>query len=68
MSIYPRKYLNELLNSIENTGKINEKQINEITLVFQNLPKVNKDYSDRNWTSPITFTGNKFEFRALSIW
>ncbi len=48
MSIYPRKYLNELLNSIENTGKINEKQINEITLVFQNLPKVNKDYSDRN--------------------
>jgi glutamine synthetase len=34
-------------------------------LGIQNLPRVNKDYSDRNRTSPVAFTGNKFEFRAL---
>ena len=31
---------------------------------IQNLPKVAKDVSDRNRTSPIAFTGNKFEFQS----
>jgi len=44
---------------------MNEEEVNEITLGVKNLPKVSKDYSDRNRTSPIAFTGNKFEFRAL---
>ena len=65
MSVYLGEYLDELLNSIEGAGKINEKKVNEITLGVQNLPKVAKDYSDRNRTSPIAFTGNKFEFRAV---
>ena len=65
MSIYLGQYINELFESIENSEKITSKKINEITLGVQNLPKVNKDYSDRNRTSPIAFTGNKFEFRAL---
>jgi glutamine synthetase len=34
-------------------------------LGVQNLPKVAKDTSDRNRTSPVAFTGNKFEFRAV---
>jgi glutamine synthetase len=29
------------------------------------LPKLPKDVTDRNRTSPFAFTGNKFEFRAL---
>jgi glutamine synthetase len=29
------------------------------------LPNLTKDSSDRNRTSPMAFTGNKFEFRAL---
>jgi glutamine synthetase len=36
-----------------------------INMGIQNLPKVAKDTSDRNRTSPIAFTGNKFEFRAV---
>ncbi|MDR0956658.1 MAG: glutamine synthetase III [Endomicrobium sp.] len=65
MSIYLGEYVSELLDSIEKASVINEKKVNEITLGVQNLPKVNKDYSDRNRTSPIAFTGNKFEFRSL---
>jgi glutamine synthetase len=65
MSVYLGDYVNEILASIEKTNTINEKAVNEITLGVQNLPRVNKDYSDRNRTSPVAFTGNKFEFRAL---
>ncbi len=65
MSIYLGQYLEELLDSIQNTTKITEQKVNEISLGVQNLPKVNKDTSDRNRTSPIAFTGNKFEFRAI---
>ncbi|MDR3113441.1 MAG: glutamine synthetase III [Endomicrobium sp.] len=65
MSVYLGEFVSDVLNSIENTGKNNEKEVNEISLGVQNLPKVNKDYSDRNRTSPVAFTGNKFEFRAL---
>jgi glutamine synthetase len=65
MSVYLGDYVSEILDSIEKTHTINEKAVNEITLGVQNLPKVNKDYSDRNRTSPVAFTGNKFEFRAL---
>ena len=65
MSVYLGEYISDLLNSIEKASVINEKEVNEITLGIQNLPKVNKDYSDRNRTSPVAFTGNKFEFRAM---
>ncbi|MDR3125251.1 MAG: glutamine synthetase III [Endomicrobium sp.] len=65
MSVYLGEYVSNLLDSIEKAKTIDEKEVNEITLGVQNLPKVNKDYSDRNRTSPIAFTGNKFEFRAL---
>lgn len=36
-----------------------------IKLGANTLPKLPKDTSDRNRTSPFAFTGNKFEFRAL---
>lgn len=65
MSVYLGEYVSKLLDSIENAHIIDEKEVSEITLGVQNLPKVNKDYSDRNRTSPIAFTGNKFEFRSL---
>jgi glutamine synthetase len=65
MSVYLGEYVSDLLDSIERASAIDEKKVDEITLGVQNLPKVNKDYSDRNRTSPIAFTGNKFEFRAL---
>lgn len=65
MSVYLGEYLDELLKSIEGIGTLTVKKMSEITMGVQNLPKVSKDYSDRNRTSPIAFTGNKFEFRAV---
>ena len=37
----------------------------EVDLGVSSLPNLTKDTSDRNRTSPMAFTGNKFEFRAL---
>jgi glutamine synthetase len=65
MSVYLGTYLNELFDQIEGIGTMNEKNMEHIYLDIQKLPRVDKDVSDRNRTSPIAFTGNKFEFRAV---
>jgi glutamine synthetase len=66
MSVYLGEYLNNLFNEIEGiVSKPTEKQLAHISLGVQNIPKVSKDASDRNRTSPLAFTGNKFEFRAV---
>ncbi|MCK4994289.1 MAG: glutamine synthetase III [Candidatus Omnitrophica bacterium] len=65
MSVYLGEYLEALMNEIEGLGKITDKKISEIYLGLKDLPKVAKDTSDRNRTSPLAFTGNKFEFRAV---
>ena len=36
-----------------------------VDLGVSSLPSLSKDTADRNRTSPMAFTGNKFEFRAL---
>ncbi len=36
-----------------------------VDLGVSSLPSLTKDSADRNRTSPMAFTGNKFEFRAL---
>ncbi len=65
ISVYLGEYLDRLLNDIAGAGKLTEKKISDIYLGLKNLPKVAKDTSDRNRTSPLAFTGNKFEFRAV---
>jgi glutamine synthetase len=65
LSVYLGDYLTAILEDIEGIKKLSEKKINEINLGLNNMPKVAKDISDRNRTSPIAFTGNKFEFRAV---
>lgn len=66
MSVYLGEYLAGLMDEIEGIGsKVNEKILSHINLGVKNLPKVAKDTSDRNRTSPVAFTGNKFEFRAV---
>ncbi|MDD5745894.1 MAG: glutamine synthetase type III, partial [Candidatus Omnitrophica bacterium] len=65
ISAYLGEYLNALMNEIEGLGTPTEKKMSEIYMGVQNLPKVAKDTSDRNRTSPLAFTGNKFEFRAV---
>ena len=55
----------ELQELLENIGKINTNIPDEgtIELGAYNFPKIHKDISDRNRTSPFAFTGNKFEYR-----
>ncbi|RAP34586.1 glutamine synthetase type III [Candidatus Marinamargulisbacteria bacterium SCGC AG-439-L15] len=65
LSVYLGDYLTELLDHIEGASSFTDKEINYITHGIQNMPRVVKDHSDRNRTSPIAFTGNKFELRAL---
>ncbi len=65
MSVYLGQYLDELLDEIEGIGKLSGKAMEEINLGVQKLPKIAKDIADRNRTSPIAFTGNKFEFRPV---
>jgi glutamine synthetase len=65
MSVYLGEYLNGILNYIEGIAKPTEKQIAHINLDIQRLPKIARDVADRNRTSPLAFTGNKFEFRAV---
>jgi len=65
MSIYLGEYLTKLVNEIESMGKPTEQAMANINMGVRNLPRISRDYSDRNRTSPIAFTGNKFEFRAV---
>lgn len=65
MSVYLGEHLSKLLDSIEGIGSITEEKIVDISLNVQKLPRIAKDISDRNRTSPIAFTGNKFEIRAV---
>jgi glutamine synthetase len=65
MSVYLGEYLTDLIDEIENIDKITEKTMAGINMGVRNLPKIVRDTSDRNRTSPIAFTGNKFEFRAV---
>ncbi len=65
MSIYLGDYLTQLVDEIAGMGKLNEQTMAHINMGVRNLPRVTRDYSDRNRTSPIAFTGNKFEFRAV---
>ena len=66
MSVFLGEMLSDILNQIE-SGKMNgdsqEKSI--LDLGISKIPKVSKDQTDRNRTSPFAFTGNKFEFRAV---
>ena len=65
MSVFLGEQLTAILEAIM-AGKA-AKATNEriIDLGIGQLPKVLRDYTDRNRTSPFAFTGNKFEFRAI---
>ncbi len=63
-------FLGEQLTSILKQIADGEKPHNQMESAFlqmgvETLPKLKKDDSDRNRTSPFAFTGNKFEFRMV---
>ena len=57
--------LNHILDAIESGDVANVSIQGIIDLGIGNLPRIEKDATDRNRTSPFAFTGNKFEFRAV---
>ncbi|RCH92564.1 hypothetical protein CU098_007955, partial [Rhizopus stolonifer] len=76
ISVFLGSELNEVLNAVEEGRQVNKVlagtettriRIEGTTLDLQvaTLPKLNRDMTDRNRTSPFAFTGNKFEFRAV---
>lgn len=65
VSIFLGDQLTDILMQLEN-GKAKGKNYNTILETgVASLPKLPKDATDRNRTSPFAFTGNKFEFRML---
>ncbi|MCX5787416.1 MAG: glutamine synthetase III, partial [Elusimicrobia bacterium] len=65
MSVYLGEYLDKLLNELEKGTPESEETRAALDHGLKRLPQLALDNSDRNRTSPIAFTGNKFEFRAV---
>ena len=66
ISIYLGSYLDDLLHNLLHPEEKNEntKQM-PINAPISTLAYIPRDNTDRNRTSPMAFTGNKFEFRML---
>ena len=58
--------LTRVLDGIEKGERSDAAALERISLGVRKLPEVARDNTDRNRTSPFAFTGNKFEFRAVS--
>lgn len=66
ISVFLGEPLSELFDSIANGRKKTSLPTGLVELGTKSLPKLPKDFSDRNRTSPFAFTGNKFEFRMVA--
>jgi glutamine synthetase len=66
ISVFLGDMLDRILNEIEKgTGGDQNIEAAVIRLGVNRLPEIMPDNNDRNRTSPMAFTGNKFEFRAV---
>ena len=65
VSMFIGEELESILTAIESGAKYSEIKSEELKLAGGIIPKINKDKTDRNRTSPFAFTGNKFEFRMV---
>ena len=65
ISIFLGDELTEILESLEAGKDYSGREKTDMAIGVQVLPKIPKDTTDRNRTSPFAFTGNKFEFRSL---
>ncbi len=64
LSIFLGDELNEIMEAIANSGSVSSKQ-NTLNVGVDVLPPIPMHSGDRNRTSPMAFTGNRFEFRAV---
>jgi glutamine synthetase len=66
LSIFLGDMLTDIFSQIEKGGAKTTKSGGILDTGVSVLPKLPRDAGDRNRTSPFAFTGNKFEFRAVS--
>lgn len=67
VSIFIGEQLEDILAQFEKNGEATSSLSNSrLTVGVHTLPWIKKDANDRNRTSPIAFTGNKFEFRMVA--
>src|SRR5947207_649330 len=66
ISVFLGDMLTDIFDQIEKGGARSTKQGGQLDTGVMVLPKLPRDAGDRNRTSPFAFTGNKFEFRAVS--
>ena len=66
VSIYLGDVIESVLDSIVSSSPTNYRKSNLKDFSISTLSYLPHDNSDRNRTSPIAFTGNKFEFRMLA--
>ena len=65
ISIFLGEELSDIVFSLIKGKNYSKKTVPDIEIGVDTLPKIPKDNTDRNRTSPFAFTGNKFEFRML---
>jgi len=65
VSVYLGEELDRIFREISIGKEGSKNKETKIELSVHVLPEFPKDISDRNRTSPLAFTGNKFEFRML---
>ncbi|MBQ0071667.1 MAG: glutamine synthetase III [Spirochaetales bacterium] len=65
VSMFIGSDLEEIFNALGEGRDADVQQRQKMSLGVHVLPVFSKDSSDRNRTSPMAFTGNKFEFRML---
>ncbi len=66
LSVFLGDMLTDIFEQIEKGGAKSTKSGGTLDTGVGVLPKLPRDSGDRNRTSPFAFTGNKFEFRAVS--
>jgi glutamine synthetase len=66
ISVFLGDMLTDIFEQIEKGGARSTKSGGELDTGVMVLPRLPRDSGDRNRTSPFAFTGNKFEFRAVS--
>ena len=65
ISMYLGDELNAIIRSIIDGTKYREQKKTNLRIGVDVLPPIPQDTTDRNRTSPLAFTGNKFELRML---
>jgi len=66
LSVFLGDQLTDIFEQIEKGAAKSTKHGGTLDVGVSVLPKLPRDAGDRNRTSPFAFTGNKFEFRAVS--